>query len=439
MGTSYESIGVQTPQVWLPISDLDLTKWAVVACDQYTAEPEYWEKVEEIVGQAPSTFRLFLPEIYLGKPDEAERVQRTQASMRQYLENGLLEPSEGMIYVERSVGGKTRCGLVLALDLERYDYNKGSQSLIRATEGTILERLPPRMRIREGAQLELPHIVVLIDDPRRTVIEPVGRSKERLVKRYDFDLMMGGGHLAGYQVNDASLEAGVVLALENLAAPAEFAAKYGTGKSHRPLLFAMGDGNHSLATAKAVWEKIKTRVEVNHPARFALVEIENLHDVGLEFEPIHRVLFGLKSGLMPAFQAYYGENFSFSRCKDFTEMKKLVEQPLPGEQAFGLLEESRFGLASLKKPASNLAVGSLQPCLDALLKQGLADKIDYLHGDDVLCRLSAHAGNAGFYLPGIRKSDLFKTVILDGALPRKTFSMGEAHEKRFYMECRKIA
>jgi hypothetical protein len=383
--------------------------------------------------------RLVIPEIYLGKPGEQEHISRAKAAMRQYLERGLLEPVEGMIYVERSVGGKIRNGLVLALDLEQYDYNKGSQSLIRATEGTIIERLPPRMRIREGALLELPHILVLINDPQRTVIEPVGMAKERLVKLYDFDLMMDSGHLAGYLVSDAALEAGVVQALEKLADPAAFATNYGTSSDQGVLLFAMGDGNHSLATAKAVWEKMKPQVGPDHPARYALVEIENVHDAGLEFEPIHRVLFGLKNNLAAALQDYYGENYLFSSCRDFTEMKKLVDQPLPGKQVFGLLGENQFGVVSLKKPTSNLAVGSLQPFLDAFLKEGNAEKIDYLHGDDVLCKLSAQTGNAGFYLPAIEKSDLFKTVILDGALPRKTFSMGEAREKRFYMECRRIA
>ena len=439
MSKTYPNIGVQTPQIWLPKDGVDLTRWAAVACDQFTAEPEYWENVEKFVGEAPSTLRLVLPEIYLEKPGEQERTHRAQAAMRQYLESGLLEPSEGMIYVERSVGGKTRHGLVLALDLEQYDYNKGSQSLIRATEGTIIERLPPRMRIREGALLELPHILVLINDPGQTVIEPVGMAKERLVQRYDFDLMMDSGHLKGYLVSDPAVEAGVVQALEKLADPTAYAANYGTGSDQGVLLFAMGDGNHSLATAKAVWEKMKPNVGPDHPARYALVEIENVHDTGLDFEPIHRVLFGLKNNLTAALQAYYRENYLFSSCRDFTEMKKLVNQPLPGMQVFGLCWENQFGVVSLKKPTSNLAVGSLQPFLDTYLQEGKAEKIDYLHGDDVLCKLSAQTGNAGFYLPAMDKGDLFKTVILDGALPRKTFSMGEAREKRFYMECRRIA
>jgi hypothetical protein len=438
MGKTYKNIGVQIPQIWLPKAEINLTKWAVVACDQYTAEPEYWELVEKFVGDAPSTLRLILPEVYLGKSGENERIRQTQASMQQYLDSGLLEPSEGMIYVERTVGAKIRRGLVLALDLEQYDYSRSSQSLIRASEGTIVERLPPRMHIREGALLELPHILVLIDDPQRTVIEPLSRAKDRLVKRYDFDLMMDSGHLAGYQVNDPGLEAGVVQALEKLADPAAFAETYGTGSGQKVLLYAMGAGNHSLAAAKAVWEKMKSVVNTNHPARYALVEIENVHDEGLQFEPIHRVLFGLKSDLKASLQAFYGEDFSFSPCQDFDDMKEQVDLPASGKQAFGLLGDNRFSVVSVEKPSSNLIVGSLQPFLDDYLREGKAVRIDYLHGEEVLRKLSMQAGNAGFYLPGMRKSDLFKTVILDGALPRKTFSMGEAHEKRFYMECRKI-
>ena len=258
----------------------------------------------KIVGDAPSTLNLTLPEVYLEKPGEAERIQNIQATMREYLDEGILQPREGLIYVERTVGGKTRKGMMLCLDLERYDYTKGSTSLIRATEGTIVERLPPRMKIRQGAALELPHILVLIDDPQRTVIEPVGAAKAELEKLYDFDLMLDSGHLTGYAVSER-LEAQVVAALRGLAKPETFAAKYGIGKDEPVLLFAMGDGNHSLATAKAIWEKIKPQVGMDHPARYALVEIENVHDEGLEFEPIHRVLFGLKKDFFAALKKYF--------------------------------------------------------------------------------------------------------------------------------------
>ena len=273
---TYPDLGLLIPQVYLPRPGVDLTKWAVIAVDQFTSEPEYWEQVEQLVGDAPSTFRITLPEIYLEKPGEAERIQAIQATTRQYLDAGILQPREGLIYVERTVNGKTRRGLMLALDLEHYDYTAGSTSLIRATEGTIVDRLPPRIKIRQGAALELPHILVLIDDPQRTVIEPLESAKTRLTQLYDFDLMLGSGHLTGYAVDDAALEAGVIAALRGLAQPDTFAAKYDLTSDRPVLLFAMGDGNHSLATAKAIWEKIKATVGLDHPARYALVEIENV-------------------------------------------------------------------------------------------------------------------------------------------------------------------
>jgi len=270
-------IGIQIPQVYLPKPGTDLKKWAVIACDQFTSQPEYWNEVEKIVGDAPSTLKLTFPEVYLEKPGGEKRIESIQDNMRKYMHEGVLQPHEGLVYVERTVGGRTRRGIVLCLDLEAYDYTKGSSSLIRATEGTIVDRLPPRMKIREGALLELPHILVLIDDPNRTVIEPLQAAKSKLDKLYDFELMLESGHLAGYAVNE-EFENKVVEALRGLAKPETFAAKYGIGKDRPVLLFAMGDGNHSLATAKAIWEKIKPQVGMDHPARYALVEIENVHD-----------------------------------------------------------------------------------------------------------------------------------------------------------------
>ncbi len=434
----FDDIGVQVPQVYLPKADVELTKWAVIACDQFTSQPEYWQKVEQIVGGSPSTLNLTFPEVYLEGADEAERIQRIQSGMRSVLVNRVLEAHEGMVYVERSVNGRTRKGLVLALDLEHYDYNRGSSSLIRATEGTIVERLPPRMKIREGAALEFPHILVLIDDAQRTVIEPLQAAKMSMQKLYDFDLMLDSGHLAGYQVN-GQLEAGVIAALRELARPESFGTRYEV-EGQPVLLFAMGDGNHSLATAKAIWEKLKPTVGMQHPARYALVEIENVHDEALEFEPIHRVLFGLKQDILPAMQTHFGKDFSFSPAASLDEMVKRVDAASGPQQAIGVIGASQpFGVMELANPATNLPVGTLQAFLDAFLKAGGAEKIDYVHGADVTAQLGSQPGNVGFYLPGMHKSDLFKTVILDGALPRKTFSMGEAREKRFYMEARKIA
>lgn len=436
---NYPAIGVQIPDILLPKEGIDLSRWAVIACDQFTSQPEYWQKVEELVGDAPSTYNLILPEVFLGKEQEAARLHSTQQAMREYIDQGMLVPQEGMIYVERTTDGKTRRGLVLALDLEQYDYNKGSQSLIRATEGTILDRLPPRIRIREGATLELPHILVLIDDPQRSVIEPVGARAGELPKVYDFALMQGSGHLRGYRVENPELEAQVIAALEKLADPQAFAAKYGVGSDQGVLLFAMGDGNHSLATAKAIWEKIKSTVGMDHPARYALVELENVHDEGLEFEPIHRVLFDVRRDLLDAMNTYFHGAVRVQSTASPAEMVAAVNAAASPEQAVGYIHRDGFQVVYLTQPTSNLAVGTLQAFLDDFIKTGGAGHIDYVHGEDVVTSLGAQPGNAGFYVPGMDKGDLFKTVILDGALPRKTFSMGEAKEKRFYMECRKIA
>ncbi|HEX9013955.1 MAG TPA: DUF1015 domain-containing protein [Anaerolineaceae bacterium] len=434
-----DPIGIQIPQVFLPRPGLDLQKWGVIACDQFTSEPEYWQAVEQAVGEAPSAYQLILPEVYLGQEDEPARITSIQTAMRRYIEEGLLVPQDGMIYVERTTApGKTRRGLVLALDLERYDFNKGSQSLIRATEGTIIERLPPRIKIREGAPLELPHILVLIDDPAGTVIEPVNAVKGSLKPLYDFDLMLGSGHLSGWLVDRPEVEDRIVSALTALADPQTFRQKYGVGSEQSVLLFAMGDGNHSLATAKAIWEKMKPQVGMDHPARYALVEIENVHDAGLHFEPIHRVLFGVKRDPVEAICQKFGDHARYTLTADAAEMVRLVDQVAAGVQRIGVIQPGKTGVVEITNPPSNLPVGSLQAFLDEFLKDGGAEKIDYVHGEDVVTRLGSQPGKAGFYLPAMNKSDLFKTVILDGALPLKTFSMGEAREKRFYVEARKI-
>lgn len=433
----YPDLGLRTGQILLPSSFVDLHKWAVIACDQFTSEPEYWKAVEATVGDAPSTYRLTLPEVFLGTPEEECRVMSTREAMRAYLKQGIFTPFEGMVLVRRSVDGKTRHGLVLALDLEKYDYSKGSQTLIRATEGTILDRLPPRIRIREGAPLELPHILVLIDDPQRTVIEPLVEQFDRLPVLYDTELMFDSGHLSGRAVSEPALESRVIAALSKLADPRAFRERYQVGEEKGVLLFAMGDGNHSFATAKAIWEKVKAEVGPDHPARYALVEIENVHDEGLEFEPIHRVLFNVPADPFPTLRDAFAPGFEARPCAGAEEMIECVNRHSGGGQAFGVVTPAGYWLAVVSHPTSNLAVGTLQNWLDGWIKQ-VGAKIDYVHGDDVVCRLGAQPGNLGFYLPGMAKGDLFRTVILDGALPRKTFSMGEAREKRFYFEARRI-
>ena len=335
---TYNDIGIQIPIIHLPKAGTDLTKWAVIACDQFTSQPDYWSKVEKIVDEAPSTLNLILPEVFLEKPDVADRIQRIQSNMRTYLDKGMLQSREGLIYVERSVAGKTRKGVMVCLDLEKYDFTKGSNSLIRATEGTILERLPPRMKIRQGAALELPHILVLIDDPLRTVIEPLEAAKKGSEKLYDFELMLGSGQLRGYAIDEKS-EAMVVESLRGLARPEVFASKYGISQKSPVLLFAMGDGNHSLATAKAIWETMKPRVGSDHPARYALVEIENIHDEGLAFEPIHRVLFGVKKNIYTTMQQHFGANVNFKHVATAREMVERVEHGRGAKQIIGVVSD----------------------------------------------------------------------------------------------------
>jgi len=438
---TYDDIGVCIPEIYLPRAGTDLKKWAVIACDQFTSEPEYWRKVRELVGEAPSTLHLVFPEIDLEAQGKEVRIRNIRQTMHQYLHSGLLQPRQGMVYVERRVGRKTRKGLLLCLDLERYDYSKGSSSLIRATEGTIIERLPPRMAIREGAALELPHILVLIDDPGRTVIEPIETDARGQEPLYDFELMLESGHLTGYGLRAAAQEA-VIDALRNLTRPDTFRQAYDLDvKNASVLLFAMGDGNHSLATAKAVWEKMKPQAGMQHPGRYALVEIENVHDEGLDFEPIHRVLFGLKLDLALTLRTHFGASLTHRAMASAQEMRRAVDSAAGKTHVIGLVQaggRERYGVVEIAQPPSNLPVGTLQGFLDAFMQQAGAAKIDYVHGGDVVERLGSQPGNAGFYLPRMSKSSLFKTVILDGALPRKTFSMGEAREKRFYMEARKI-
>lgn len=432
------ALGIQIPATYLPKSGIDLSKWAVIACDQYTSQPDYWKSVADLVGSDPSTYHLILPEVYLNSPEESSRVRSTQETMRTYLAEGILEPHEQLIYVERSVDGKTRRGIMLALDLEAYDFTPGSQSLIRATEGTILDRLPPRMRIREGAPLELPHILVLIDDPQDQVIGSIEAVKTSLPLAYDFELMQGSGHLSARFVNNQALEDKVISGLKELADPQVFYPKYNVSKEKGVLLFAVGDGNHSLATAKSIWEKIKPQVGMDHPARYALVEIENIHDRGLEFAPIHRVLFNVKSDPLEALGTSFAGQLTLSPAASAAAMQAAITGYSGPEHVFGLITPAGCYTATLHSPTANLPVGSLQPILDGWMKAGYAASIDYVHGNDTVVDLGSQAGNVGFFLPAMAKGELFRTVMLDGVLPRKTFSMGEAQEKRFYMEARKI-
>ena len=402
----------------------DMEKWAVVACDQYTSEPEYWAETDRIAGEAPSALRLILPEVYLEDADVDQRIDRIHADMEKYLSEGVFrEYKDAFVYIERvQSDGLVRAGLVGKIDLEKYDYRKGSKSQVRATEATVVERIPPRVKIRTGAPVELPHIMILIDDTDRTVIEPLTAAKDRFEQLYSFPLMQGGGSIKGWLV-DAKAAEGVTAALEALGDIDAFNRKYGLNEDS-PLVYAMGDGNHSLATAKEFYELLKAanpgKDLSDHPARYALVEIVNLHSEALRFEAIHRIVTGVD---VKALMAH------------LTDMLELSE--VPAEQSFTVVGDGERRTLYVHKPMSKLSVGSLQTALDQLLP-GFGAKVDYIHGEDVIERLSQADDAVGFLLPDMGKEELFPTVIVDGALPRKTFSMGHAADKRYYVEARRI-
>ncbi|WP_303722321.1 DUF1015 domain-containing protein [Malonomonas rubra] len=441
---TFDKIGVQVPKILLPKAGTDMRKWAVIACDQYTSDRSYWQRLEEQTKGCLSTLPLIFPEVYLEDKDAAARIQSINQTMEQYLADGsLVEQQEGFILIDRKTCEvESRKGLILALDLEQYDYNKGAQSLIRATEGTILDRLPPRIKVRENAPIELPHIMVLIDDPQRTVIEPL--FDEQLETIYDFELLENGGHLKGYRIDQPELIEGIAAALGKLADAEAYQVKYAVEDA--VMLYAMGDGNHSFATAKAIWEKLKEEAAdkaaiMNHPARYALVELVNVHDPGLEFEAIHRVLFNVDveqlKGQMETFFAARGTKMTFTGCTDLAEAEALAEKA-ENAHAFPAIFAGQFGVCSVADPEYTLVVATLQACLDQFLQDNSVARVDYIHGTKAVTEFGSKADAAGFYLPSISKHDLFKTIVLDGALPRKTFSMGEADEKRFYLECRRI-
>lgn len=395
---------IRKADILLPKNE-SMATWSTVACDQFTSEPEYWKQVEELVGGKPSTLHLMLPEAWLEteKADGAE--ERIAASMQEYLNTDVFKVlKDSFIYLERTQpDGRVRRGLVCALDLEGYDFRAGSASPIRATEGTVEERLPPRVRVRQGAVLEMPHVMVLMDDRDDSVLGPLQRSTDSYSSVYDFDLMMGGGHLRGWQIHGSAAEA-VEQALNSLAAPEVLRAKYGeTDKA--PVVYAIGDGNHSLAAARLCWEQRRERLSEeqrqNDPARFALVELVNIHEKALDFEPIHRVLFDTDTA---CFKSEYEAFLSRNNAGNMTV-----------GQFIGAAEEFCQGYVKAH-----------------------GGRIDYIHGDDTAGEMGARPNCAAVILPPLDKNALFASVLRSGAFPRKSFSMGHARDKRYYLECRRI-
>ena len=411
--------------ILMPKTD-HMEKWAVIACDQFTSDQAYWDRVRKNAEGAVSTINLILPEAELGTEKEAEHTAEINATMKKYMEDGVFTVyPNSYVYVERTLeNGSIREGLVGMVDLDAYDYTPGATSAIRATERTVPERIPPRQRVRRDAPIELPHVLMLCDDHDKKLIEPIAAKKDSLKKIYDFDLMENGGHIKGFKLSASQIDA-VADALTGLTTDEAMKSKYGVS-GVAPLLFAVGDGNHSLATAKACYEeqkKGKTPEEyLALPARYALVEVVNNHDDALQFEPIHRVLFGV------------------DHEKFMEEFKKFYPNTREGKGEGHTIEVCWAGhddFITVPDPKVQLAVGTLQAFIDEYLKK-FGGEVDYIHGDEVTRELGSKEGNMGFLLPAMGKEQLFKTVMADGVLPRKTFSMGHAQDKRYYVEARKI-
>lgn len=429
-----KNLGLHTADILLPKLGVDLSKWAVVACDQYTSEKSYWEQARSYVGEDPSTLNLIFPEAYLEDAEPDKRIALINDNMATYVSDALFDTHEScffLVHRTTSTYDKGRWGLLVLLDLEQYDYSVGSRSLIRATEGTILSRIPPRKEIRKNASLELPHIMVLISDKDKSVIEPLVAKTAYLHKAYDTTLMAGGGTLSAWVVDSRDDFAAIADALEKIQ---------GGLDPENPLLYAMGDGNHSLATAKSCWEDVKETLPQEewegHPARYAMVELENIYDPGLTFEPIHRVLFGLDFATFKAEVEKCASFVIIEKVADLPTLHKLINEK--GDfQRFGYRDKNGYCLFSLSGAVANIAAGTLQVVIDSLLEQKKAS-VDYIHGEEVTSNLGAKEGNCALILPDVSKETFFETIIKDSSLPRKTFSMGEASEKRYYMEARKI-
>ena len=399
---------VKAPHILLPRKGVDWSKYAVIACDQYTSNLEYWNSLKDEIGDKVSTFNMIYPEAYLENTNNDEYIRNINKNIDRYLDNNdLVDIGECFILVERITSyGVRRLGLVLAVDLEDYSFEKGSNALIRASEATIVERIPPRLKIRKDADIELPHILVLFDDPQKNIVEPLYQNRDKLEKVYDFELNKDGGHICGYKVENTD---------EIVGKFHKLLTKNGNG-----LLFIVGDGNHSLATAKAHWELIKKDLspeeQENHPARFALVEANNLYDDGIIFEPIHRVMFNVDKDFEKELRnRVSGDLVSFTYTKE--EGKKELRMPKNAPMAY--LQVQTF--------------------LDEYLKSHPDTKIDFIHDEEELLAVAdKNINSVAVAMPALTKADLFDYLAKDRVLPRKSFSMGHANEKRYYLEAKKI-
>ncbi len=417
-------LGICKPKILLPNSKVKAEKWGVVACDQYTSQHKYWEKLSKFVGKNPSTLNLVFPEIFLEQPDFKERVVNIQKSMHHYLSEKILEEHEGFMLVERTLPtGKKRIGLMMAIDLEKYDFSPDSKSLIRPSEGTILSRIPIRVDIRRDAPMELPHILLLINDEKKSIIEPLYKKVREFKVKYNTTLTMKGGKIRGFAIPDKFTDHLVT----------NFNKLLGKSKSKKaPLLFVVGDGNHSLAAAKSHWMQIKDKVGSDHPARYALVETINIHDPALSFEPIHRVIFNTNQ------QTFFEELDLFFKGKR-AKTKIVKSKPAKGKaQIFEFLCKNRTTFVKIEPYQSEIESGVMQEFIDAFLKKYPKASVDYIHGQDAVEELASTSKNIGILLSPLKKNQLLPFIEKYGPLPRKCFSLGEADEKRFYFEARLI-
>lgn len=424
-----KDIGFSPADILLPVESISMERWAVVACDQFTSEKEYWEEADRIAGDAPSTLRMILPECYLENDDREDRIRKIEKCMDDYLEGGIFRTfPDSYVLVRRDTESGTRYGLVGKLDLEDYDYSPDSVSLIRATEGTILSRIPPRKEIRRNAALELPHIMVLISDKERSVIEPLAAKAESLEKLYSSPLMLGGGHVTGYLVSSESDKAAISEALGRILDSLD---------PENPLLFAMGDGNHSLASAKSCWEDVKKKLSPaereHHKARYALVEIENIFDPGLEFEPIHRAFFSIGKDDFLSLLSIFAKKIERTPVSSLKEAWKMINER---KQSFALISDGVTEVCTLDGTEKEMPAWTIQSVIDEMLRTGKGT-VDYIHGMDTVMKLAAD-GALGVILPDISKDTFFSSILRDRAFPRKTFSIGHAAEKRYYIEARRI-
>ena len=430
-----EDLGLRIPEILLP-KNIDLSTWSVIACDQYTQDKDYWKNVEEKAGNKPSTLNLILPEVYLGSPDKADRIKKIRQSMKEYLDTGVFaDAKKCFIYLERKTAfGRTRKGLVAQIDLETYEWKPFSKANIRATEATIVERIPPRMEIRKGAPLELPHIMLLVND-KDDLLVGANKPTDGRAPIYDGDLMANGGHITGWALESKADIEGVEKALNLIA-------EKNASPDGSTFLFAVGDGNHSLATAKAVWDEYKKEhpEDKDSPVRYALIEIVNIYDTGLTFEPIHRVIFNIDNEALIKKLAEK-LNGNIKAIDDADKVIKAVKDSWANFGFFYLDSEGKQKNVLLETKIKELAVARLQPEIDAFLKE-LPDQskaeIDYIHGTDEVLKLGSKENSLGILLPPIAKDSFFETINGRGPLPRKSFSMGEADEKRFYLECRRL-